>query len=72
MTTELLTTSDVAPILDVSPRRVLALASSRADFPKPYATTPAGLRLWRRADVEQWAASADRSRGRPRFTVNDR
>lgn len=64
MTIELLTTSDVGAVLGVSRRRALALATHRGDFPEPFAITPANLRLWQRADVEHWAATADRRRGR--------
>jgi hypothetical protein len=68
---ELLTTAEVAAELGVSPRRVSQLLELRPDFPRPYAVTrgvrrSAGLRLWRPADVQRWAASADRSVGRPR------
>lgn len=67
---ELLTTAEVAAELGVSPRRVSQLLERRADFPRPYAVTrgvrrAAGLRLWRPEDVARWAATADRSVGRP-------
>jgi hypothetical protein len=66
VTRELLTTTDVALVLGVSRRRAAWLADNRPGFPEPYAATPAGVRLWRRADVERWAATADRTAGRPR------
>ena len=71
MPRELLTTAEVAVELGVSPRRVAQLLERRADFPQPYAVTrgvrrSSGLRLWRPEDVARWAASADRSAGRPR------
>jgi hypothetical protein len=63
---ELLVTADVAAILGVSPGRVRQLLERRSDFPRPYAVTRGGVRLWRPADVERWARSADRTVGRPR------
>jgi hypothetical protein len=68
---ELLTTAEVAAELGVSPRRVSQLLERRSDFPRPYAVTrgvrrSAGLRLWRPEDVARWAATADRSVGRPK------
>ena len=66
MTRELLTTADVAVVLGVSRRRAAWLADNRSNFPKPYARTPTNIRLWRRADIEQWSSTADRSTGRPR------
>lgn len=70
MPRELLTTSEVAAQLGVSRRRVSQLAAERRDFPAPYAVTrgvkrASGLRLWRPEDIERWAASADRTVGRP-------
>lgn len=70
MTRELLTTAEVAVELGVSPRRVSQLLERRRDFPRPYAVTRGvrrerGLKLWRPEDIEAWAASADRSVGRP-------
>ena len=68
---ELLTTAEVAQVLGVSSRRVLQLLNRTPGFPKPYAITRGirrthGLRLWRPADIERWAATADRSAGRRR------
>jgi hypothetical protein len=63
---ELLTTTDIADALGFTPRRARFLADRRPGFPAPYAETPRGLRLWRRADIEAWAATADRTVGRPR------
>lgn len=69
-TTALLTTRDVAELLDISPQRVRQLVRDRADFPAPAVvsstTRGIGTRRWRRADVERWNASADRSHGRRR------
>lgn len=67
---ELLTTAEVAAELGISARRVAQLLEVRPDFPRPYAVTrgvrrASGLRLWRPADIERWAATADRSVGRP-------
>ena len=69
MTRELLTSTNIAEILDVSPRRVQQLAA-RSDFPKPWAITPPtqrkdGMRLWRRADIERWRPTWHRTPGRP-------
>jgi predicted DNA-binding transcriptional regulator AlpA len=61
---ELLTTTDVAEVLGVSRSRVAKLAK-RASFPRPYATTPRGLRLWRRADVERFDRAWERRVGAP-------
>jgi hypothetical protein len=56
---ELLTTSEVAEVLGVSPRRVAQLADQRLDFPEPYAVTRGvkrarGMRLWKPDDIDQW------------------
>ena len=71
MTRELLSAAQVAEILGVSPRRVTQLAEDRADFPAPAVVSRGqrrrvATRLWRASDIEAWAASADRSPGRPR------
>ena len=63
-TAELLTTSEVAELLNVSPQRVRQLVRDRSDFPAPARVVGAGMRLWRRTDVEHWRDSADRSPGR--------
>jgi predicted DNA-binding transcriptional regulator AlpA len=65
---KLLTTRDVAQLLDISPQRVRQLVRDRDDFPAPAIESRTergvGTRRWRRQDVERWAASADRSHGR--------
>ena len=64
---ELLAAAEVAAELGVSRRRVSQLLERRADFPRPYAVTRgSGLRLWRPEDIARWAATADRSAGRPK------
>jgi hypothetical protein len=67
---ELLTVAEVAKQLDVSRSRVAQL-SQRDDFPAPYAITRGvrrdrGIRLWLPDDVERFAASWDRTLGRPK------
>lgn len=60
MPRELLTTSEVAAILGVTPRRVAQLADQPdSGFPQPYAITRGvkrakGMRLWRPQDIERW------------------
>jgi predicted DNA-binding transcriptional regulator AlpA len=65
---KLLTTADVAELLGISPQRVRQLVAQRPDFPAPAETSTTtrgvGTRRWRRADVERWNASANRSHGR--------
>jgi excisionase family DNA binding protein len=71
---ELLTTAEVAELLGVTSRRVRQLLErGTPGFPAPYAITRGtrrqpGQRLWRPADIERWAATADRSAGRRRQT----
>jgi predicted DNA-binding transcriptional regulator AlpA len=67
-TPELLTTGEVAQLLEISPQRVRQLVRDRADFP-PAIETPGharsiAMRHWRRDDIERWQANADRSPGR--------
>lgn len=64
MPRELLTTADVADVLGVGRSRVAKLATRRS-FPAPYAVTPRGLRLWRRADVEAFDRTWSRRVGAP-------
>lgn len=64
MPRELLATVDVAEVLGVSRSRAAKLAA-RASFPRPYATTPRGMRLWRRADIEAFDAAWIRKVGPP-------
>jgi predicted DNA-binding transcriptional regulator AlpA len=59
----LLTAADCAELLGVKRRQAQRLAE-RADFPKPYAVTPSGLKLWRPDDVQRYA-NAPRRVGRP-------
>lgn len=54
-TPELLGASDVAEILGISRQRVYQLLEERADFPRPAAGLARGW-LWRRGEVEAWAA----------------
>lgn len=66
---ELVSTSEVARMLDISTRRVLQLMDERPDFPRPAHQTPGtrrgvGTRRWRRQDVEHWRENADRRPGR--------
>lgn len=63
---ELLTSAEVGEVLGVNASRVVQLLERRPDFPRPYAITPGtAMRLWRPKDIERWAATADRSVGRP-------
>jgi predicted DNA-binding transcriptional regulator AlpA len=64
---ELLMAADIAELLDVKRAQAHRL-THREDFPAPYAVTPRGFRLWKRADVALWAGRhADRRPGpRPR------
>jgi predicted DNA-binding transcriptional regulator AlpA len=64
----LLTAAEVAEVIGVSRRRVSQLVGERSDFPRPYAIAGPGqqVRLWRPEDVERWAATADRTPGRPK------
>ena len=60
MPRELLTTSEVAAILGLTPRRIAQLADQPGSgFPQPYAITRGvkrdrGMRLWRPEDIAQW------------------
>jgi predicted DNA-binding transcriptional regulator AlpA len=72
---ELLTAAAVAAELGVSRRRVSQLLERRPDFPRPYAVTrgiqrDSGQRLWRPEDIAAWAATADRSVGRPKVPTS--
>jgi predicted DNA-binding transcriptional regulator AlpA len=64
MPIELLTLTDVAEQLGVNRSRAATL-SKRPAFPRPYAVTPRGFRLWRRADVERFDAAWTRKVGPP-------
>lgn len=70
MTLVLLTTNDIAKRLGVTQRRVSQIVDGdkrnrrREDFPKPYASTPGGMRFWRPQDIDRWAETADRSVGK--------
>jgi predicted DNA-binding transcriptional regulator AlpA len=60
---DLITTAEAAERLGVTPRRVRALVKLRPDFPRPAVRRP-NLLLWNAAEVEHWAATADRKPGR--------
>ena len=64
MTIELLTLTDVGELLGVNRSRAATL-SKRPSFPRPYAVTPRGYRLWRRSDVERFDAAWTRRVGAP-------
>jgi prophage regulatory protein len=65
MTCEPLGLLEVAEVLGVSKQRVHQLIGAYKDFPTPMAELAMG-RLWRRNDIEAWAASHPRPTGRPR------
>jgi prophage regulatory protein len=52
---DLLGLAEVAELLERSPRTVRNYAKKLPGFPAPAATLRAG-RVWRRRDVERWAA----------------
>lgn len=56
---DLLGTLDVAEVLGISRQRVVQLAK-RSDFPAPVAIVNKRIRVWDRAQVEQWARDTDR------------
>ena len=56
--------TEIAQILGVKRQRAYVLAK-RKDFPAPVTATKAG-RAWKRADIEKWEATWDRTPGRPR------
>jgi hypothetical protein len=66
----ILTTTDIAKRLGITQRRVAQIVDGdkrnrrREDFPKPYATTPSGMRFWRPQDIDRWARTADRRAGK--------
>jgi hypothetical protein len=67
--TDLISAAEVAGILGVTTRRVLALADQRPDFPQPVHERPqagGSARLWNRAEIERWARTASRAPGRPK------
>lgn len=55
---ELVTAADVARLLRVSRQRVSQLAATPG-FPEPTGTLGRS-RIWRRPDIERWAATTDR------------
>lgn len=55
---ELLTATDVGRLLGVSRQRVSQLAATPG-FPEPIGTLGRS-RIWRRPDIERWAATTDR------------
>ena len=56
---DLVGAQEAAALLGVSRQRVHALATSRADFPKPIATLASG-RVWLRTDIANWADESGR------------
>jgi predicted DNA-binding transcriptional regulator AlpA len=60
---DLVGAAEVAQMLNVSRQQVHRL-SRREDFPDPVAVLQAG-KIWRRRDVERWAATHPRKPGRP-------
>ena len=56
---------DIAVMLGVDRSTVHRWARDVATFPEPLGTTAQG-RIWRKADVEEWAAHYRPQRGRPR------
>jgi len=63
MTCEPVGLQEIADILKVSRQRVTQLMVSYEDFPAPMADLAMG-RLWRRQDIERWAAAHPRKPGR--------
>lgn len=61
----LLSTGEVAQLLDVSRQRAHQLAKTDPAFPPPVDHTPAGG-VWDRAAIESYAATRRRAPGRPR------
>lgn len=60
---ELAGAAEVADMLGVTTQQVDRLAR-QPGFPKPVAVLKAG-RVWRRRDIERWATTRRRGRGRP-------
>lgn len=56
--------TEIAAMFNITRQRAHTIAAGET-FPAPIAETKAG-RTWRRADVEKWAATWPRTRGRPR------
>lgn len=56
---ELMGVAEIAEFLGISRQRVDALARTKDGFPQPVASLQAG-RVWRRADIEEWARKEGR------------
>jgi hypothetical protein len=61
---DLIGSTKVAQLLDVSPQRVRQLVQQRSDFPRPALTIAGGEMLWDRSAIERWRDTADRRPGR--------
>jgi predicted DNA-binding transcriptional regulator AlpA len=70
-TDQVMTTDQVADALGVGPQRVRALLKQRADFPRP-AMKVGGAYIWDATAITEWAATADRSVGRPKKDTTQR
>jgi hypothetical protein len=68
---EVMTTAQVAELLRVGPQRVRALLKVRADFPRPIMQV-GGAHLFDATAINEWAATADRSVGRPKKDTTQR
>lgn len=60
---ELMGVHEIAELLGVSRQRVDEITRTDARFPEPVDTLRSG-RIWRRRDVEAWAAATGRDVGR--------
>lgn len=68
MASHLVGVSEVAELLGVSKSRVVQIADSYADFPRPEVELAAG-RIWRRSAIEAWIRKhPTRKPGRSRST----
>jgi prophage regulatory protein len=67
MPDELVSTAEIAALLNVSIQRVHQLMHAYEDFPTPVAELAVG-RIWQRSDIEAWVNHHPRRTGRPRRT----
>lgn len=67
---DMLSTADIAKMLDVTPKTVATHYTKRPDFPRPVINISQKLRRWHRADVIHWMTGGAKRQAYSRAAID--